>query len=153
MFKKMWKTPVFINPILDRAQKEINNAVIRGRKDHNDPNIWLKVQMDQQDQLPHIYVTEDGGKVYEDLLLADLVADDEVQNQVKSLPSFVRKMINFDKIVAALNRAIGQSLGNNKYAKVTQGNKTAKIDLHQKDGDVLVESNIALKNLIDITKM
>lgn len=151
MFKKIWKTPSVMNPILDKVQKEINKSVLRSRNDHNNPNIWLKVKVAQEDNLPHIYVTEDEGKIYEDLLFSDLVKDEAVQKQVQALPSFLKSLINFDKIITIVNNAVAQSLGSNQYAKVTHGDETANIDLYSNEKKI--ESNISLRDLIDVTKL
>lgn len=145
----IWKNPLLLNPVLSRAQKEIYKAIEKNQKQYNNETIFLKVSLPDGAENPLIYVVCSEDKVYEEMSFHDLMNDPDLQKQLDSIPSFIRKKIDFDKIVNKINRAVRKAIGNEHYAKVTKEQKEAAINVHKKDDHSLVRRNVTLKDLID----
>ena len=151
-FFNIWKNPLLLNPVLNRAHKEINKAIANNQKLHQNHTIFMKVDVSPADNLPHIHVVDEEGKVYEEMLFKDLLNDPELQKQLDSIPNMIRKKIDLDKILAKINRAIGKALGSEQYAKVVSGNPNVQINFYKKDGNTLSRRDVSLKDLLDADK-
>lgn len=140
---------MLLNPILSRANKEIQKAIEKNRKVHNNETIYMKVQLIDNEQPPRIFVVCSQGNVYDELTFRSLMDDPDLQKQLDAIPSFIRSKIDFDKIVNKINRAVKKALGDDHYAKVLSENNEAVINLHKKMDDSLVRRGVTLKDLID----
>lgn len=145
----IWKNPLLLNPVLSRANKEIHKALLRNRQLFQNQSIYLRVQLTEADQPPLIEVVDDQDQIYEKLTFRKLLDDPELQKQLDSIPGFIRKQINFDKIIDKINRAVSKALSMERYAKVTERDDKALIDLHNKADHALVRGNVQLKDFLD----
>jgi len=145
----IWKNPLLLNPVLSRAQKEIYKALLRNREQFQNDTIFLRVALTEAGQPPVIHVVDSEDKLYEALTFRQLLDDPDLQKQLDSIPSFIRKKIDFDKIIDKINRAVGKALGSDLYAKVIDVQDRAQINLHRKSDHELVRRDATLKDFLD----
>jgi hypothetical protein len=72
----------------------------------------------------------------------ELLQDEAVKQQLKKIPMMVRPFINFKWLISEINKRLLKDLALTKFIKITEGQKTAELEIWEKDKPL--QSNIDL---------
>ena len=109
MFKS-FKNKVLIKTVLEKAHKELNNALIFRKKQFDNPNLFFVVDIDAENKKPYISLVDENKKAIIRMRFHELLEDESIQKQLARIPSFLQKMINYDKITRKIDETMLKSL-------------------------------------------
>lgn len=131
-----------VRTVLAKAQEELNDALRFRKKQFNDPNLYLWVEIDIAENEPFVCLKNENAENLIRLTAEQLLQDKDIQHQLKKIPSIVRSFINFKKIVPIMNERLILELGTEKFLKISEGNSTAILEIY-KEG-IVVRKNVDL---------
>ena len=139
------KNPVVVRTVLDKAQLELNESLQYRKLQFNNPNLYMWVEIDKTIQIPYICLRDENDLNVVRMTAEELLKDDAIKKQLKKIPIFVRPFIKFDKIIPQMNKFLINKLGNSKFIKILEGNKTAELELWE--GPQILKKGLALHEL------
>ena len=120
--------PLVVRTVLDKAQEELNEALRYRKKQFNNPNLYMWVEIDQKENIPYISLRNELGADVVRMTAEQLLEDEAIKQQLKKIPALVRPFINFNKIIPVMSKKLIAELGANEALKVMEGPKTALIE-------------------------
>ena len=139
------KNPTVIRTILDKAERELNEAVRYRKRQFNNPNLYFWVEIDKAEEIPYISLCDENDIVLVKMTASQLMEDEAIKNQLNTIPSFVRSFLNFKKLIPAMNKRLMKELKPNQNLKIVEGKERAEIELWENNR--LVQSAISLVDI------
>ena len=127
LFSNPLKNPKVLDMVFGKAQEELNEALIYRKKQFEDPNLYMWVEVEQG--LPFVCLRNLAGENLVRMTAQQLLQDEAIQQQLKKIPSIVRPFIKWDVVLPKMNAILVRKLGTDKNIKVTEGPQKAIIDL------------------------
>ena len=139
------KNPVVVRTVFNKAQEELNQALIYRKKQFNNPNLYMWVEVDNLEQIPYISLRDEKQQNLIRMTAEELLQDEAIQAQLNKIPTFVKPFIKLKKIVPLMNQKLLDKLGPKQYIRVKEGKETAKLDLIE--GSMIIQSNVSLNEI------
>jgi hypothetical protein len=137
--------PIVIRTVLDKAQEELNESLKFRKRQFNNDKLYMWVEIDSVKQLAYIILRNELDENLVKMTAEELMADKDIKEQLKKIPSIVRPFLNFKKIIPEMNKTLCRKLGESKFLKITEGSKSANIFICDLDG-----ANSKATSLFDI---
>jgi len=113
--------------VFGKAQEELNEALIYRKKQFEDPNLYMWVEIERG--LPFVCLRNQAGENLVRMTAQQLLEDKAIQLQLKKIPAIVRPFIKWDIVLPKMNAILVSKLGEDQNIKVTEGPKKAIVDL------------------------
>ena len=104
------------------------------------------VEIDNADNLAYVCLKNEKGETLVRMTVEELLEDKDIKNQLNKIPAMIKPFINYKKIVPEMNQKLLRELGHDKFLKITEGSKKAKIDMF--DWNKITHSNVDLYFLL-----
>gem|GEM_PF-6369302 len=127
LFSNPLKNPKVLNMVFGKAQEELNEALIYRKKQFEDPNLYMWVEIERG--LPFVCLRNQAGENLVRMTAQQLLEDKAIQLQLKKIPAIVRPFIKWDIVLPKMNAILVSKLGEDQNIKVTEGPKKAIVDL------------------------
>jgi len=118
-----------LQTIMNKVEIELNNAVIFRKKQFNDNELYFWIEINPTLQKPMISLRKPKNQVLIEMSAAELIKDEHIKKQLEKIPSFIKSLINFDKIILKIEAKLSEKLNGNHCLKITENKNKAKTDL------------------------
>ncbi len=134
--------PIVLKTVLSKAQEELNESLKFRKKQFDNKLLYMWVEIDNADNLAYVCLKNEKGETLVRMTVEELLEDKDIKNQLIKIPAMIRPFINYKKIVPEMNQKLLRELGHDKFLKITEGSKKAKIDMF--DWNKIIHSNVDL---------
>ena len=99
MFPNPLNNPLIVKTVLSKAQEELNESLRFRKKQFQNPNLYMWVEIDEKLMIPFVCLKNESAENLVRLNAEELLNDKDIKEQLKKIPAIVRPFINFKKIV------------------------------------------------------
>lgn len=148
MFPNPLNNPLIVKTVLSKAQEELNESLRFRKKQFQNPNLYMWVEIDEKLMIPFVCLKNESAENLVRLNAEELLNDKDIKDQLKKIPAIVRPFINFKKIVPEMNQILIQKLGTYRFIKIEEGSKTAYLEIWNREKAII--KNISLNDIFGL---
>lgn len=148
MFLNPLNNPVVVKTVLSKAQEELNESLKFRKRQFQNPNLYMWVEIDEQKKIPYVCLKNESAENIVRLTAEELLNDRDIKEQLNKIPAIVRPFINFKKIVPEMNQILIKKLGSTRFIKIEEGHKTAYLELWNRDEAIV--KNLSLYDIFGL---
>ena len=134
--------PFVVRTVLDKAQEELNEQLRYRKKQFNNPKLYMWVEIDPLKSIPYVCLRNENDENIVRMTAEELLQDEAVKQQLKKIPMMVRPFINFKWLISEINKRLVKDLALTKFIKITEGQKTAELEIWEKDKPLQVNIDL-----------
>jgi hypothetical protein len=148
MFLNPLNNPVVVKTVLSKAQEELNESLKFRKRQFQNPNLYMWVEIDEQKKIPYVCLKNASAEDIVRLTAEELLNDKDIKEQLNKIPAIVRPFINFKKIVPEMNQILIKKLGSTRFIKIKEGDKTAYLEIWNREEAIV--KNLSLYDIFGL---
>jgi hypothetical protein len=122
-----------LQTIMNKVEIELNNALIFRKKQFNDKDLYFWVEINPIIQKPLISLRKPNNEILIEMTATELIKDEHIKKQLDKIPTFIKSLINFDKIIIKIESKLSEKLVENTSLKITESKNKAKTDIFKNE--------------------
>jgi len=129
--------PLIVRTVLDKAQEELNESLKFRKKQFNNQQLYMWVEIDTVKNLAYVCLRNELNENLVRMTAEELLEDKDIKEQLKKIPAIVRPFLNFKKIIPEMNQTLCRKMGAAKFLKITEGQSKANLFYCNADGTLI----------------